>query len=95
MAALGLSLGADVPVFVRGRAAFAEGVGEKLAPVELEEPWFLVVVPQVFVSIAEVFSDPELTRNTPPIKVRSLLGVDGHTTASRSSRSVTQKFVTL
>lgn len=78
LAALGLTLGADVPVFVRGRAAFAEGVGEKLLPVELEEPWFLVAVPQVFVSTAEVFSDPELTRNTPPIKVRSLLGVDGH-----------------
>ncbi|MCP1602702.1 4-(cytidine 5'-diphospho)-2-C-methyl-D-erythritol kinase [Pseudomonas citronellolis] len=77
LAALGLSLGADVPVFVRGRAAFAEGVGEKLTPVELEEPWFLVAVPQVFVSTAEVFSDPELTRDTAPIKVRSLLGVDG------------------
>lgn len=73
LAALGLSLGADVPVFVRGRAAFAEGVGELLTPVELPEPWFLVAVPQVFVSTAEVFSDPELTRNTPPIKVRSLL----------------------
>ncbi|OBY91662.1 4-(cytidine 5'-diphospho)-2-C-methyl-D-erythritol kinase [Pseudomonas sp. AU11447] len=78
LAALGLSLGADVPVFVRGHAAFAEGVGEQLTPVELEEPWFLVVVPQVFVSTAEVFSDPELTRDTPPIKVRSLLGADGH-----------------
>lgn len=77
LAALGLCLGADVPVFVRGRAAFAEGVGEKLTPVELEEPWFLVAVPQVFVSTAEVFSDPELTRDTAPIKVRSLLGVDG------------------
>ncbi|AOE87391.1 4-(cytidine 5'-diphospho)-2-C-methyl-D-erythritol kinase [Pseudomonas sp. TCU-HL1] len=73
LAALGLSLGADVPVFVRGRAAFAEGVGEELTPVELPEPWFLVAVPQVFVSTAEVFSDPELTRDTPPIKVRSLL----------------------
>ena len=77
LAALGLGLGADVPVFVRGRAAFAEGVGEKLTPVELEEPWFLVAVPQVFVSTAEVFSDPELTRDSAPIKVRSLLGVDG------------------
>ncbi|WP_342245241.1 4-(cytidine 5'-diphospho)-2-C-methyl-D-erythritol kinase [Pseudomonas sp. OTU5201] len=73
LATLGLSLGADVPVFVRGRAAFAEGIGEQLTPVELPEPWFLVAVPQVFVSTAEVFSDPELTRNSPPIKVRSLL----------------------
>jgi 4-diphosphocytidyl-2-C-methyl-D-erythritol kinase len=73
LAALGLSLGADVPVFVRGRAAFAEGVGEKLQAVTLSEPWFLVAIPQVLVSTAEVFSDPELTRDTPPIKVRSLL----------------------
>ena len=78
LAALGLQLGADVPVFVRGRAAFAEGVGERLTPVTLEEPWFLVVAPQVFVSTAEVFSDPELTRDTPPIKVRSLLAGGGH-----------------
>lgn len=70
---LGLALGADVPVFVRGRAAFAEGVGERLQPVTLEEPWFLVAVPQVFVSTAEVFTDPELTRNSAPINLRSLL----------------------
>jgi 4-diphosphocytidyl-2-C-methyl-D-erythritol kinase len=73
LAELGLSLGADVPVFVRGHAAFAEGVGEKLQPVTLSEPWFLVAIPQVLVSTAEIFSDPELTRDTPPIKVRSLL----------------------
>ncbi len=73
LATLGLSLGADVPVFVRGHAAFAEGVGERLTAVELDEPWFLVAIPQAFVSTAEVFSDPELTRDTPPIKVRSLL----------------------
>ena len=78
LAALGLRLGADVPVFVRGRAAFAEGVGEQLQAVELSEPWFLVAVPQVFVSTAEVFTAPELTRNTPPIKVRSLLEGGGH-----------------
>lgn len=78
LAALGLALGADVPVFVRGRAAFAEGVGERLQPVELSEPWFLVAAPQVFVSTAEIFTDPELTRNTPPIKVRSLLAGGGH-----------------
>ncbi|WP_236214893.1 4-(cytidine 5'-diphospho)-2-C-methyl-D-erythritol kinase [Metapseudomonas otitidis] len=73
LAELGLALGADVPVFVRGRAAFAEGVGERLQPVILEEPWFLVAVPQVFVSTAEVFTDPELTRNSAPINLRSLL----------------------
>ncbi|WP_082060931.1 4-(cytidine 5'-diphospho)-2-C-methyl-D-erythritol kinase [Pseudomonas abietaniphila] len=70
LAGLGLKLGADVPVFVRGHAAFAEGVGEILTPVTPEEPWYVVLVPQVSVSTAEIFSDPLLTRDTPPIKVR-------------------------
>lgn len=78
LAELGLALGADVPVFVRGRAAFAEGVGERLQPVDLPEPWFLVIAPQVAVSTAEIFADPELTRNTPAITVRSLLAGGGH-----------------
>ncbi len=78
LAELGLNLGADVPVFVRGRAAFAEGVGERLQPVALTEPWFLVIAPQVSVSTAEIFADPELTRNTPAITVRSLLAGGGH-----------------
>ena len=70
LAALGLGLGADVPVFVRGHAAFAEGIGEILTPVDPEEPWYLVLVPQVSVSTAEIFSDPLLTRDSLPIKVR-------------------------
>ena len=73
LAKLGLSLGADVPVFVRGHAAFAEGVGEKLTPVDPAEPWYLVLVPQVAVSTAEIFSDPLLTRDSAPIKVRPVL----------------------
>jgi 4-diphosphocytidyl-2-C-methyl-D-erythritol kinase len=72
LAGLGLELGADVPVFVRGRAAFAGGVGEQLQPIALEEPWFLVAVPQVSVSTAEIFSAPELTRDTPAIRVCGL-----------------------
>jgi len=63
LAELGLRLGADVPVFVRGRAAFAEGVGEKLTPHEFEEPWYVVIDPCVTISTAEVFSAPELTRD--------------------------------
>ncbi|MEK1907011.1 MAG: 4-(cytidine 5'-diphospho)-2-C-methyl-D-erythritol kinase [Pseudomonas sp.] len=78
LATLGLGLGADVPVFVRGRAAFAEGVGERLQAVELTEPWYLVAIPQVSISTAEVFADPELTRNTPAITVRSLPEGGGH-----------------
>ncbi|CEA00309.1 4-diphosphocytidyl-2-C-methyl-D-erythritol kinase [Pseudomonas saudimassiliensis] len=67
LAELGIRLGADVPVFVHGRAAWAEGVGEQLTPVELDEPWYLVVVPPCQVSTAEIFSDERLTRDTPPI----------------------------
>ena len=73
LAALGLRLGADVPVFVHGRAAWAEGVGEVLTPMELEEPWYVVLAPSVQVSTAAVFADPELTHNTPPITIRAFL----------------------
>lgn len=65
LATLGRTLGADVPVFVRGYAAFAEGVGEKLSQVNLPETWYLVAVPPVHVSTALIFQDPDLARNTP------------------------------
>ena len=67
LASLGRSLGADVPVFVRGRAAWAEGVGERLTPMTLDEPWFLVVTPSVQVSTAEIFSAPDLKRDCAPV----------------------------
>jgi len=70
LATLGLSLGADVPVFVRGHAAFAQGVGEQLTPVDPEEPWYVVLVPQVSVSTVEIFSHPQLTRDSLPLKMR-------------------------
>jgi len=69
LAALGLELGADVPVFIGGQAAWAEGVGEVLTPVELSEPWYLVLQPACRVSTREVFQAPELTRNSAPIKI--------------------------
>lgn len=69
LAALGLALGADVPFFLFGRNAFAEGVGEVLTPVALPPAWYLVVTPQVSVPTREIFSDPGLTRNTKPVKI--------------------------
>jgi 4-diphosphocytidyl-2-C-methyl-D-erythritol kinase len=66
---LALQLGADVPVFVFGRSAFAEGVGERLQAVALRPAWYVVLVPPVSVSTAAVFADPELTRNSDPIKI--------------------------
>ena len=72
LAELGLQLGADVPVFVKGTAAFAEGVGEQLTPIELAEPWYLVVKPPVHVSTAEIFNDPQLTRHCQAITICDL-----------------------
>ena len=66
---LGLELGADVPVFVFGENAFAEGVGEQLTPLALPAAWYLVLVPPVHVPTAAVFAAPELTRNANPIKI--------------------------
>lgn len=78
LAQMGLGLGADVPVFVMGRAAFAQGVGEQLQPVDLPEPWYLVAVPPVSISTAKIFSDPCLTRDTPLTNIRTVLKQGGH-----------------
>jgi 4-diphosphocytidyl-2-C-methyl-D-erythritol kinase len=78
LACLGLSLGADVPVFVHGQAAWAEGVGEILTPVTPPEAWYLLLVPPVSVSTAAIFSDPGLTRDTPRTKIPDLLAGVGH-----------------
>ena len=72
LAALGLELGADVPVFVHGRSGWAEGVGERLRPLSLPPLWYLVVHPRIFVSTARVFGDPGLTRDSPPLKMPRL-----------------------
>ena len=67
---LGLALGADVPVFIEGVAAWAEGVGEHLTPLELDEAWYVVIVPPCHVATGRIFNDPDLTRNNPPITIR-------------------------
>lgn len=73
---LGLQLGADVPVFVRGQTAWAEGVGEVLQPIEVEEKWYLVIIPSDTVSTVEIFSDSQLIRDTSAITIRDFLA--GH-----------------
>lgn len=73
---LGLRLGADVPVFVRGLAAWGEGVGERLTSLELPCPWFLILVPSCEVSTADVFSAKDLTRNSEPITITDFLAGD-------------------
>jgi len=73
LAEIGLVLGADVPVFIRGFAAFAEGVGEQLTAVDAEEKWYLVVRPDVSISTKDIFCHPGLTRNTPKRELFTLL----------------------
>ena len=73
LAKIGLQLGADVPVFIQGHAAWAEGVGERLQPIDPIETIYLVIRPGVAISTAEVFQAPDLTRNTAPITTREFL----------------------
>lgn len=76
LAQLGLTLGADVPVFVRGHAAFAEGVGELLTPVDPPEKWYLVAHPGVSIPTPLIFGDPALPRNTPVRSINTLLNCE-------------------
>ena len=73
LAAIGLKLGADIPVFIRGFSAFAEGVGERLQAVTPNEFWYLVIAPDAHVSTAAVFQDPLLPRNTPKLGIDTLM----------------------
>ena len=78
IAAIGVKLGADVPVFVAGRSAWAEGIGERLTPVSLgADSWYLVLFPGVAVPTAAVFQAAELTRNSPPTTMRGFLETGG------------------
>jgi 4-diphosphocytidyl-2-C-methyl-D-erythritol kinase len=69
LAAIGATLGADVPVFVRGRSAWAEGVGDRLTPLALPDRWYVVADPGVAVPTGAMFQVPELTRNSPQLTI--------------------------
>lgn len=86
LAELGLQLGADVPFFVHGSNAFAEGRGERLTPVALGPAHYAVIWPQVAVSTKEIFEDPGLTRNTKATKMADFAAAGGVTTALGASR---------
>lgn len=77
LAELGRQLGADVPVFVRGRTAWAEGIGEQLTPLEFPSKWYVVMAPDCSVSTREIFSNEGLTRNSENITVRAFLEEGG------------------
>jgi 4-diphosphocytidyl-2-C-methyl-D-erythritol kinase len=74
---IGLELGADVPLFIFGRNAWGEGVGECLEALDLPKKWYLVVHPRIFVSTGLIFSDKDLTRDCHPIKIRAFLEGEG------------------
>ena len=78
LSGLGVRLGADVPIFLYGHAAFAEGVGEKLTALDPPENWYLILCPNCRISTTEIFNVPDLTRNTPPITIRDFLAGAGH-----------------
>ncbi len=74
---LGFCVGADVPVFVHGRSAWAEGAGERLTPVALPEAWYLVLLPRVKIATAELFAAPELTRSAARLTIESYRACGG------------------
>jgi 4-diphosphocytidyl-2-C-methyl-D-erythritol kinase len=78
LAALGLTLGADIPVFIHGKSAWAEGVGERLSPITLSDAYYLIIIPNCTVSTGRIFADKDLTRNTPPITMATFLTRGGH-----------------
>jgi len=89
LAQIGLKLGADVPVFVMGRAALATGVGEQLSPIKLAEPWYLVLNPNIEVSTAQIFSNKHLTAPAQMKKIRALeKGIDPGSVTTLDSRCI-------
>lgn len=86
---IGLALGADVPFFVFGETAFAEGVGEALQPLDVPPAWYVMVAPKVSVPTAQIFSAPELTRNSEPIIMR---GFATHATRNDMQATVCKLF---
>lgn len=78
LAKIGLSLGADVPLFVRCHSAWATGLGEQLTPVKLAPSWFVVCHPNIHVSTADVFADPDLTRNSQETTIQHAVEGHGH-----------------
>ena len=75
---IGIQLGADTPVFIRGYSAWAEGIGERLTPIDLPKRWFVVLCPDCHVSTAEIFASPELTRDTPAITMSAFFEAEKH-----------------
>lgn len=72
---IGRKIGADVPIFIYGHSAFAQGIGDQLQTVNIPEYWYLVTYPNIKISTVKIFNDPELTRNTPSKNLDDLLSL--------------------
>ncbi len=86
--ALGSQLGADVPIFIHGKAAYATGTGDVFTNLELQEPWYVILIPPVSVSTREIFSHPQLTRNNQPITISEFLSHGGSNSIEGLVRSL-------
>ncbi len=87
LAKIGLELGADVPFFIHGHTAWAEGIGEKLHSFAAKTPWYLLVHPGIHISTAEIFSNSQLTRDTTPIKMHTFVAGGGQNDCESVVRS--------
>lgn len=85
---IGARLGADVPVFILGKTAWAEGIGEQLTPLQQPEHWYVVLHPNQHVSTVELFQNPDLTRDTPVSTIRPALADTGHNDFEPLVRSI-------
>lgn len=88
LADIGVTLGADVPIFIHGHAAIAEGVGEIFQDVTIEEPWYVLMIPPCHVPTARLFQEKQLTRDSPIITLCAFLNGDGHNDFEPVTRSL-------
>jgi len=92
--ALGLKLGADVPVFIFGESAVGEGVGEVLTPIALPDAWYVVLVPEAAVATSRIFAHPELKRDSKPIKIQGFSVVESPADATENATENASKNAT-
>lgn len=85
---LASQLGADVPIFIHGEAAYGTGTGDVFTNIELNEPWYVILIPPVTVSTHEIFSHPQLTRNNQPITISDFLSHGGSNSLEKLVKSL-------
>ncbi|MWP48732.1 MULTISPECIES: 4-(cytidine 5'-diphospho)-2-C-methyl-D-erythritol kinase [unclassified Gilliamella] len=92
---IGRIIGADVPIFIHGHTAFAEGIGDQFQSVDVPEYWYLVACPNIEISTVEIFNDPELTRNTPAQSITDLLSLKFNELKNNCEEVVRKRYPTI